>query len=69
MANGNLGYVLFLSGQKEESIEPLRRALTLGGEDLYKATIKDTDTDTIPEDAAFRALLDKLWKEIQAKKS
>jgi tetratricopeptide (TPR) repeat protein len=69
MANGNLGYVLFLSGQQEESIEPLRRALTLGGDALYRATIKDTETDTVPEDAAFRALLEKLWKEIQAKKS
>ena len=69
VANGNLGYALFLSGQQENVMDPLRRALELGGEQLYKLTIKDTETYTVPEDAAFRELLEKTWKEIQSTKN
>jgi|CXWL01.1.fsa_nt_gi tetratricopeptide (TPR) repeat protein len=66
-AIGNLSYVLYLNGQREQAVEPLRRALTLGGEDLYRATITDTETDTVPEDAAFRMLLNKVWDKVQNK--
>lgn len=62
---GNLSYTIFLQGHETEAVDPLRRALTLGGEDLFNATIKDTETDTVPPDAAFRALLTKIWDEVK----
>ncbi len=64
-AFGNLSYTLFLEGLETEAVDPLRRALELGGEDLFNATIKDTETDTVPPDAAFRALLTKIWDEVK----
>lgn len=69
LSNCNFGYVMFLSGKRDQASEPLRRALTLGGEALYQAALKDTETDTVPEDGEFRALLDKTWSEVQGKKS
>jgi hypothetical protein len=47
----------------------LQRALKLGGEELYKATIKDTETTPVPEDAEFRALVEKTWAEMQTQKA
>ncbi len=60
---GNLGYLLFLSGQPDQAMESLQYALTLGGEELYRDMVKDAETDTVPEDAEFRALLDRIWLE------
>lgn len=64
-AFGNLSYTLFLQGQETEAIDPLRRALELGGEELFNATIKDTETNTVPPDAAFSTLLNKIWDEVK----
>ena len=68
-AIGNLGYVLFLSGEREEAKKLLQRALSLGGEALYQATIKDIETATVPGDAEFSELLNQIWNEIQATKA
>jgi len=64
-AFGNLSYAIFLQGHETEAVDPLRQALTLGGEDLFNATIKDTEADTVPPDAAFRTLLNKIWDEVK----
>ncbi|GBL38946.1 hypothetical protein EMGBD2_02040 [Nitrospirota bacterium] len=60
---GNLGYLLFLSGQPDQALESLQYALTLGGEELYRDMVKDAETDTVLEDAEFRVLLDRIWQE------
>jgi tetratricopeptide (TPR) repeat protein len=67
-ALGNLSYAIFLQEQETEAVDPLRRALGQGGEELFNATIKDTETDTVPSDAAFRTLLDKIWSEVKKAK-
>ncbi|REG19051.1 hypothetical protein ATI61_1231, partial [Archangium gephyra] len=66
---GNLAYVNFLSGRRELVSEMLQRAFELGGEELYKETIKDSEKNTVPEDAEFRVLVEKVWAEMQAQKS
>lgn len=63
---GNLAYALFLLQREDEAKEPLHRALVLGKEKLYVDTITDIETDSVPPDTAFRALLDKTWDEIQS---
>jgi tetratricopeptide (TPR) repeat protein len=64
-ALGNLSYTTFLQGQETEAVDPLRRALRQGGEELFNATIKDTETNTVPPDPAYRTLLDKIWNEVK----
>ncbi|WP_224241618.1 tetratricopeptide repeat protein [Hyalangium gracile] len=65
MVMGNLAYVYFLSGRRELVSEMLQRALQAGGEELYNATIQDTKTDSVPEDAEFRAIVEKTWVQLQ----
>jgi tetratricopeptide (TPR) repeat protein len=64
-AFGNLSYAVFLQGHETEAVDPLRQALQLGGEELFNETIKDIETGTVPPDAAFRALLTKIWDEVK----
>ncbi len=64
MVLGNQGYALFLLGRLEESEQVLQEALELGGGKLYDAELADSRIDSLPEDEAFRILLDRLWVEI-----
>ena len=64
MILGNQGYALFLLGRKVESEQVLQQALTLGGNKLYEVELADSYIDPLPEDEAFRALLDRLRGEI-----
>lgn len=61
---GNQGYALFLLGRTTESEQVLQQALTLGGNELYEGELADSRINPLPEDEAFRALLDRLWGEI-----
>lgn len=61
---GNQGYALFLLGRTTESEQVLQQALTLGGNKLYEVELADSRINPLPEDEAFRALLDRLWGEI-----
>jgi len=61
---GNQGYVLFLLGHTTESEQMLQQALTLGGNKLYEGELAYSRINPLPEDEAFRALLDRLWSEI-----
>ena len=61
---GNQGYALFLLGRTTESEQVLQQALTLGGNELYEVELADSRINSLPEDEAFRALLDRLWGEI-----
>ena len=63
---GNQAYTLFLLGRDDESEEPLRRALELGGEELYLGTLDDAKIHPLPQDEAFVALVERLWAEVQA---
>jgi len=63
---GNQAYALFLLGRTTESEILLKEALTLGGLKLYEDELADSRIDSLPEDEAFRALLDRLWSEICA---
>lgn len=64
VALGNQGYTLFLLGRSPESRESLRQALREGGQRLYDAELEDSRMSPVPEDKAFRALLDELWREV-----
>jgi tetratricopeptide (TPR) repeat protein len=65
IALGNLSYTLFLQGLRMEAVTPLSRALRLGGEEIFKGLLKDTETNAVPDDAAFRTLLEKNWNEVR----
>jgi tetratricopeptide (TPR) repeat protein len=65
---GNLAYTRHLLGEGGDAVRgPLKKALELGGEELYTETIIDIETHPVPEkDEAFRELLDTVWAEVQA---
>ena len=66
MALGNLAYVRWLLLHPAESETVFRAALKStddGGEQLYKATLDDIALHTIPEDTAFKAMVERLWQE------
>jgi tetratricopeptide (TPR) repeat protein len=67
MVLGNRAYCAHLRGEPvEEVVRPLlERALKDGGERLYKITLDDLATHPVPEDAAFRVLLDAVWAEVR----
>jgi tetratricopeptide (TPR) repeat protein len=46
-----------LSGQKDEAIEHLRRALASGNEQLRKLVKEDTDFDSLRDEPAFKELV------------
>lgn len=60
---GNQAYTQFLLGDSVASATTLKDALTLGGQALYEVELADSQTTPLPEDEAFRTLLDKLWQE------
>ncbi|WP_298619986.1 hypothetical protein [uncultured Zoogloea sp.] len=63
---GNRAYCAHLRGEPVEVVRPLlERALKDGGEPLYKITLDDLATHPVPEDAAYRTLLDEVWAEVQ----
>jgi len=50
---GNLAYLAFLSGRKDESRELLRRAISLGGEKIRQGELEDASINPLPEDDEF----------------
>lgn len=63
---GNRAYCAHLRGEPVEIVRPLlARALKEGGERLYKITLDDLTFHPVPEDAAYRALLDEVWAEVR----
>lgn len=63
---GNRAYCAHLRGEPVEVVRPLlERALKDGGERLYTATLDDLAIHPVPEDAAFRVLLDEVWAEVR----
>lgn len=54
---GNLGYVAFLSGNKDEARSLLTRAIALGGEKLRQDELADADIHPLPQDEEFRELV------------
>lgn len=65
MVLGNLGYALFLSGDREKAEEPTRECLRLGGEEALSTQKKDAQENRVePEDSEYEALLDRLWREL-----
>ena len=71
MALGNLAYTLWLLEQPEEAETTFRAALNgeeNAGESLYQGTLDDIAQHTVPEDAGFREMVERLWAEYQAQK-
>ncbi|MCK6372683.1 MAG: hypothetical protein L6Q69_01100 [Zoogloea sp.] len=63
---GNRAYCAHLRGEPVEIVRPLlARALKNGGERLYKLSLGDLASQPVPEDAAYRALLDEVWAEVR----
>ncbi|MGQ4656720.1 tetratricopeptide repeat protein [Aeromonas enteropelogenes] len=61
---GNRAYSLALLGEIKEAESVFATALRApldGGEKLYEATLKDLDTNPIPQDEQIRALVDIQW--------
>ncbi len=66
MVLGNRAYCAHLRGEPVEVVRPLlKRALKDGGERLYKGTLDDLAVHPVPEDAAFRTLLEEVWAEVR----
>ena len=57
---GNQGYILFLLGRHDEARLILNKAIALGGEELRQAELSDADIHSLPQDEAFRALIQSL---------
>lgn len=64
----NYAYAMYLLGDPAVAARYLAMALQAGGEAAYQAALDDIDMHTIPEDAGFKGLLKRLWKEQQPKK-
>ncbi|HOY71278.1 MAG TPA: tetratricopeptide repeat protein [Methylotenera sp.] len=67
MALGNTAYAKWLLGRTDEAKAPLTEALKMSGVWLYEGELSDTKQHTVPADAGFVALLDKVWQEVQPK--
>ena len=65
MVSGNLGYALFLRGDRTAAMEPTRHCLKLGGETALSAQQEDAKLHRVePEDSDYEALLTRLWAEL-----
>ena len=54
---GNLGYIVFLLGDFGQARIYLTQAITLGGETIRQDELQDSKIHTIPQDQAFRDLV------------
>jgi tetratricopeptide (TPR) repeat protein len=63
---GNAGYISFLRGMEHEARELLTKAVELGGERIIQAAMEDANIHPLPQDEAFRALLQSLSSAHQA---
>ena len=59
-ALGNKGYILFLLGEVEEAKVILKKALELGDDALREATLADAEIHPLPQDEAFKVLINAL---------
>ena len=54
---GNHGYIKFLLGEKEQARELLTKAIALGGEEVRKTELEDSNLHPLPQDEEFRGLV------------
>ncbi|MDQ3803260.1 MAG: SIR2 family protein [Acidobacteriota bacterium] len=54
---GNLGYVAFLHGEPDRAHELLTQAISLGGEEIRQVELNDAAINPLPEDVAFREMV------------
>jgi len=57
MILGNLGYVEFLSGERETARRYLERAIAIGGQKIREVELADAERDALPEDEEFKKLV------------
>lgn len=57
---GHQGYILFLLGRVGEARPILAKAITLGGEELRQGVLKAADFHPLPQDKAFKTLIESL---------
>lgn len=57
---GNQGYILLLLNKVEEARPILAKAIALGGEELRQGELNDADIHPLPQDKAFKALIESL---------
>ncbi len=60
MALGNQGYILFLQGKTDQAREILAKAIQLGGDEVRQAELADADIHPLPQDEAFKQLINSL---------
>jgi hypothetical protein len=57
---GNLGYIEFLLGNENKARSLLTKAIKLGGETMRQHTLEDSQIHPVPQDEAFRQLVNAL---------
>lgn len=66
-AAANKAYALFLLERDQDEVERLlRQAVEIGGEDQYGILLEDITKHPIPRDEKFKALVERVWGEVQA---
>lgn len=68
MILGNIAYANWLLNKKQGVEKQLREILTIGGLELYEATIEDSEKYPIALDKSFRVLVEKVWLSINKDK-
>ena len=64
----NYAYTMYLLGDSVTAQRYLAKALQVGTQVAYQAALDDINMHAIPEDAGFKALLQRLWQEQQRQK-
>ncbi len=57
MVLGNVAYVDFLLGNKEQARALMSRAIGLGGEEIRRGELADADIHPLPQDEEFKELV------------
>ena len=58
---GNEAYTLWLRGDTQQAEVKLKQALILDGDYIFETTLEDIKHYPTPQDAGFKALLERLW--------
>jgi tetratricopeptide (TPR) repeat protein len=63
VALGNQAYCAWLQGNGSDADKKFSSALSMpdGGRQLFEATLEDLTIHSVPEDAGFRVLIERLW--------
>lgn len=58
---GNLGYVSYLMDKKDIAEDYLKQAITIGGEEIYRTELDDTNIYPLQQDRGFKEMLHEIY--------